>query len=160
MKALLALFLLVPCLGFSQHHEEQLLKLPVADGPYLNGLQEDWLLSNQALKAMALRNEKGNEVILSNGIISRSFRIDPNAATVSMKILGRQEELIRAVKPEAVITVNDFTIDVGGLAGQPNLAFLYPDWIEDLTANPLSFRFSNWRGGEEVRVETGSPQCA
>jgi hypothetical protein len=98
--------------------------------------------------------EKGNELMLSNGIISRSFRLDPNAATVSLKILGRQEELVRSIKPEAVITVNDFSIDVGGLEGQSNLAFLYPDWIEELKADPLSFRFHGFKTGPaEKRFE-------
>ncbi len=54
------------------------------------------------------------------------------------------------MKPEAVVTINEFTIDVGGLTGQPKLAFLYPDWIDELKANPLSFICSGFNVDEPV----------
>ncbi|MCF6358386.1 MAG: hypothetical protein L3J54_11325, partial [Draconibacterium sp.] len=57
-------------------------------------------------------------------------------------------------KPEAVVTINGFTINVGGLLGQPNLAFLYPDWIDELKADPLSFKFIGFKIGQpEKRME-------
>ncbi len=146
--------ILIALIGTAQDHQSQIKELPLAKGEYVDGLQNDWLIKKADKKAKVLKNEANNEIILSNGIISRSFRLGPNAATVSMKVLSKQEELIRAVKPEAVITVDDFTIDVGGLKGQPNLAFLYPDWIDDLKADPLSFKFTGFKTGPaEKRFE-------
>jgi hypothetical protein len=151
---LLSIFLLNGLSGIAQNWEEQLKQLPQVGGSYENGLQHDWLLQKPTEKAAVFRNEKYNELILSNGIISRSFRLSPNAATTSLKVLSKQEEHIRAVKPEAIISVNGFTVNVGGLTGQPNLAFLYPDWLDDLKADPLSFQFSGFKIGKaEKRFE-------
>ncbi len=140
--------------GLAQNNVEGLKDLPVINASYIEGVQQDYLLGKISEKAEAFRNEKSNELILSNGLISRTFRLSPNAATTSLKILTNQQELVRAVKPEAVIVVNGFTINVGGLTGQPNLAFLYPDWINGLTADPFSFRFSGFKISEpEKRFE-------
>ena len=140
--------------GFSQNAIKDLGELPVVNGAYVNGVQQDYLIENLTEKADVFRNDKNNELILSNGLISRTFRLSPNAATTSLKILKNQQELVRAVKPEAVVTINGFTINVGGLTGQPNLAFLYPDWIDGLEADPLSFKFSGFKVSEpEKRFE-------
>ena len=85
---------------------------------------------------------------LSNGIISRTFRIIPNAATTSFNILSDQEELIRAVTPEATVQINNFNVEVGGLKGQANLAFLYADWIDSLKASPFAFSLKNFSIGQ------------
>lgn len=138
----------------AQNQTTELEKLPIAKDVYLDGLNEDWLIKKPTEKAGVFRNGKGTELILSNGIISRSFRLSPNAATTSLKVLSNQHEHIRAVKPEAVINLNGFSINVGGLSGQPNLAFLYPDWLDELTADPLSFKFNGFRIGQpEKRME-------
>ena len=115
----------------AQSNFDNLHNLPVIKGPYLEGIENDWLIKRPSEKAGLFRNEENNELILSNGIISRAFRLHPNAATVSLKVLSKQEEHIRAIKPEAIIMLNGFTVNVGGLTGQPNLAFLYPDWLDD-----------------------------
>jgi hypothetical protein len=129
----------------AQDYQKEVEKLPLIGGTYNSGVENDWLIKKPAEKAQVFRNENSNELILSNGIISRSFRISPNAATTSLKILSKQEEHIRAVKPEAIVSVNGFTMNVGGLLGQPNLAFLYPDWLDDLRADPLSFTFTGFK---------------
>ena len=140
--------------GLAQNFVEDLGALPVVNGAYTDGVQQDYLVEKCNEKAGAFRNENSDELILSNGLISRSFRLSPNAATTSLKILTNQQELVRAVKPEAVLKVNGFTINVGGLTGQPNLAFLYPDWIDGLKADPLSFKFSGFKLSEpEKRFE-------
>lgn len=142
---LTALTFLVINSGIAQSFKDKIHSLPLITAEYKDGVEHDWLVEYKSPESGIFRNESANEIILSNGLISRSFRVIPNGATVSFKVLGNQQELVRAVKPEAVITVNGFTINVGGLEGQPNLAFLYPDWIENLKANPLSFKFSGFK---------------
>ena len=123
----LTLLLFITKIGIAQDMNLQLRQLPIASSEYVNGTKKDWLVEEVKLPSKVLRNEKGNEIILSNGLISRTFRISPNAATITFKKLYNQEELVRAVKPEATVSINNFSIDVGGLVGQPNLAFLYED---------------------------------
>ena len=154
ISSILTILLVIGLRGYAQDHRDKLLQLPVASGPYVNGMEGDWLLVRPEEKARVMRNKEGNELVLTNGIISRSFRLFPDAATVSFKILGRQEELIRAIKPEAVITVEDLCIKVGGLEGQPNLAFLLPDWLDSLEADPLAFHCTGFHTGPaEKRFE-------
>jgi len=149
MKIILSiLFLLFSVSEISaQSYFENLNALPVINGAYLEGIESDWLIKRPSEKARLFRNKENNEIILSNGIISRSFRLSPNAATTSLKVLSKQEEHVRAVKPEAILSVNGFTVNVGGLNGQPNLAFLYPDWLNDLKADPLAFKFTGFEIG-------------
>ncbi len=103
-------------------------------------MEKDWLIDDKDSKSAVLHNEAKSELTLSNGIISRTFRLQPNAATISIKKLKQNEELIRAIKPEAIIQIEDFSFNIGGLTGQPNLAFLYPDWLENLKSNPSSYQ--------------------
>ncbi len=131
----------------SQSNFENLNALPVIKGTYLEGIENDWLIKRSSGKSRLFRNEENNEMILSNGIISRTFRLSPNAATTSLKVLSKQKEHIRAIKPEAIVILNGFTINVGGLTGQPNLAFLYPDWLDDLKADPLAFKYMGFKTG-------------
>ncbi|MHB8635497.1 MAG: alpha-galactosidase [Fimbriimonadaceae bacterium] len=99
----------------------------------------DWLVNPEPYKARAFK--EGNRVVLDNGFARREIVTTPNAATVSLKNLATDEELIRAVKPEATITVDGKAIDVGGLVGQPDLAFLLPQWLESMTPDPAALRF-------------------
>ena len=138
----------------AQSYLEDLNALPIIKGIYLEGIEDDWLIKRPSEKASLFRNEEHNEIILSNGIISRTIRLSPNATTTSLKVLSKQEEHIRAVKPEAIVSLNGFTLNVGGLKGQPNLAFLYPDWLNDLKADPLAFKFTGFKvGTPEKRIE-------
>ena len=138
----------------AQPLQKNIQSLPLADIQYKDGVESDWLIDARMPVSGVFRNGNKNEIMLSNGLISRTFRLTPNAATVSLKVLRNQQELVRAIKPEAVITINGFTINVGGLEGQPNLAFLYPDWIESLKANPLSFSLTDFKVGQaEKRLE-------
>ncbi|MCY1722774.1 hypothetical protein OU798_20660 [Prolixibacteraceae bacterium Z1-6] len=159
VKHLFALILVLSVLLFisnqltAQEYLDDLRSLPIISESYTEGIKKDWLIQKPAETAQVFRNEN-NELILSNGIISRSFRLSPNAATTSLKVLSKQEEHIRAIKPEAVLSINGFTINVGGLTGQPNLAFLYPDWLDNLESDPLSFQFTGFKiGTPEKRFE-------
>ncbi len=156
MKIKLSILVLLGSISVisGQSNFENLIALPVIKGTYLEGIENDWLIKRPSEKARLFRNEENNEMILSNGIISRTFRLSPNAATTSLKVLSKQEEHIRAVKPEAIVMLNGFTVNVGGLTGQPNLAFLYPDWLDDLKADPLAFKYIGFKTGTpEKRME-------
>ena len=76
-----------------------------------------------------------------------SFRLEPNAATVGFDNLVSGQALLRGVKPEAVITVDGKTVEVGGLTGQPNYAFLREEWLDTLSAAPAAMRFTGFAIG-------------
>ena len=101
----------------------------------------DWLINPAPYKAQVHVNQDRSEVVLSNGLIKRTLRLKPNAATVAMEDLVSGQSLLRGVKPEALVEIDGQPYEVGGLIGQPNYAFLRPDWRDSLRANPASFRF-------------------
>ncbi|MCP4456252.1 MAG: hypothetical protein GY809_32745, partial [Planctomycetes bacterium] len=110
--------------------------------------QTDWLIDGSGYRAGVYRTKNPNEVALSNGLVTRTFRIAPNAATVGYDNLMTGESVIRGVKPEARITLDGMAFDVGGLKGQPNYAYLLPEWIDNLTEDPRAFQFAGFRTGK------------
>ncbi len=102
---------------------------------------KDWLLAPSRFKAAIYRSADGKSLVLNNGLIRRELRISPNAATVALDNLMTGESVIRGVKPEARITIDGTKIDVGGLRGQTNYAFLRPESIDALKADPEAMQF-------------------
>ena len=76
------------------------------------------------------------EIILTNGLITRMFILEPNCATISFEQLDNGQNLIRGIKPEAKVRINDVDYSVGGLIGQKEYAYLLPEWIADFESDP------------------------
>lgn len=94
----------------------------------------DWLVTpSHETKAGIYRGASDKEIVLDNGLIRRTFRVHPNAATVGFDNLATGASVIRAVKPEALISIDGKPMDVGGLKGQPEQAYLLPEWIDQMT---------------------------
>jgi hypothetical protein len=106
-------------------------------------LNHDWLVDPGNERARVVKHSD-KEISLENGLIRRTFRIAPNGATVALDNLMTGESMLRAVKPEAVLEIDGRTWNVGGLTGQPNLAFLRPDWLDAMTADPDAFQFKGY----------------
>jgi hypothetical protein len=100
----------------------------------------DWLMSPIDRKAGVYRTDHENEIVLCNGLISRTFRLAPNAATVAMRDLTTDQSLLRGVKPEAQVTLDGVAYAVGGLSGQVDYAYLLPQWLKQMKADPAAFR--------------------
>jgi hypothetical protein len=114
----------------------------------------DWLLDPDPYSARVTASANGKTLVLENGLLRREIRVQPNAATVALDHLGSGESLLRGVKPEAVVELDGKRFDVGGLKGQPNYAFLRPEWIEQLQADPGAFRFVGHAVGRaEARLD-------
>ena len=110
-------------------------------------LPVDWLIDGSSYKAQVVRSSNGQEVALTNGLVRRVFRLAPNAATVALDNLMTGESVLRAVRPEAMVTLNDSALAVGGLTGQPIQNYFLPEWLEGMAAGPRDFRY--------VRMEEG-----
>ncbi|MCK5442379.1 MAG: hypothetical protein KAJ23_10850, partial [Maribacter sp.] len=75
----------------------------------------DWLLDNDSFTAEVI--EKGKDIVLDNGLVNRTIRIAPNAATVEFKNITTGESMLRSIKPEAEVSINGKAYAVGGLLG-------------------------------------------
>jgi hypothetical protein len=109
---------------------------------------KDWLINNRGYIASITKSENGKDLILSNGLLKRVFRIQPNVACVSYENLSTGQQLLRNVKPEAVVTIDGKKINIGGLYGQKEHAYLLPEWIDTFTANESDFQFKSYSVAE------------
>jgi hypothetical protein len=94
----------------------------------------DWLVQG-GHSAAVFRGRTAKELVLDNGLIRRRFRLEPDAATVEFENVMTGSSIIRAVKPEAIVSFNGRAWDVGGLIGQPEPAYLLPDWLDEMRAS-------------------------
>ncbi|WP_020607236.1 hypothetical protein [Spirosoma spitsbergense] len=116
----------------------QLKSLPTYQPARFEG---DWLLKPVSQKAGIYQTNGGKDLILSNGLVSRRFRVSPNLATVDYQNLATSEQFVRSVRPEALLTLNGKVYPVGGLYGQPEHAYLREEWLDRFTAHPTDFQF-------------------
>ncbi len=116
----------------------------------------DWLIHPVSQKATLYSGSGAKEIILANGLVKRSFRLEPNLVCVDYRNLINGQQLLRAVKPEAKITINGKEYNVGGVYGQKENAYLVPDWLDGFTAGTDDFKcvsfmhsainpFINWK---------------
>ena len=108
----------------------------------------DWLLDASPFKAGVFRGMSRDEVVLQNGLLRRTFRVAPNAATIGLDNLMTGEAALRAVEPEATVTIDGTAFKVGGLRGQPDRAYLLPEWTAKLTNDPGAFQFVDFSVGK------------
>jgi hypothetical protein len=101
----------------------------------------DWLVEQVKTPVTVERREGGKEIVLSNGLIRRTFRLRPNAATVAYDNLMTGASILRGVKPEAVVEIDGCRYNVGGLRGQVEYAYLRPEWVDSFTSDPNAFQF-------------------
>ncbi len=105
----------------------------------------DWLVDRVSEPVTVTLSSDANgaaqELILSNGLIRRAFRVAPNAATVELTRLSAGVSVLRGVKPEAVAEINGARVEIGGLKGQPDYAYLDPAWLGDMTTDPSAFQY-------------------
>ncbi|WP_106528779.1 alpha-galactosidase [Chitinophaga niastensis] len=104
---------------------------------------KDWLIDNHAYTATIA--EKGKEIVISNGLLSRSFRITPNVICTDYRNLVSGEQLLRAVKSEARLTINGHGYMIGGAKGQPQNAYLLPAWLDQLHTGPSDFIYTGYQ---------------
>jgi len=96
----------------------------------------DWLVAPVAAAAGVYRGTGGGEIVLHNGLIRRGFRLAPGTGMIAFDNLMTGEALLRAVGPEARLTLDGCGYQVGGLLGQKEFAYLSPRELARLAADP------------------------
>jgi hypothetical protein len=135
--------LLVPPVGFC-YAQTQISQLPILKQISQVSERTDWLVHQPAKRAGAYRSEDNKEIILYNGLLKRTFRIQPNVACVDFLNLSNGEQMLRAVEPEARLVINGKRVNVGGLYGQKEKAYLLKEWVDDLKAHEQDFQFKGF----------------
>ncbi|MCO5238777.1 MAG: hypothetical protein M9904_01865 [Chitinophagaceae bacterium] len=119
----------------------------VDDLPLYNPVQlryhQDWLISTSSQPSAIYKTPEGY-IAMSNGLVTRTFTVAPNGATIGLDNLVTHESLVRAVSPEAVLWINGHEIKAGGLTGQPIANYLLPEWIPEMKADPYSLQLVSY----------------
>jgi len=103
---------------------------------------KDWLIQSPLQKAGVYATADGKDIILYNGLVKRSFRMSPNLACIDFRNLSNGQQLLRAIRPEAFVTIHGVQYAVGGLTGQKEKAYLQTDWIDGFKAGELDFKYA------------------
>lgn len=107
----------------------------------------DWLIDNSSYRASV--SEKDGQVTVSNGLVSRSFTIKPDGATTGFMNLMTGTQLLRAIKPEASLTINNNIYNVGGLTGQQIMNYVREEWLSRLKSDSVSpFVLTGYKTGQ------------
>ncbi|AMQ01483.1 alpha-galactosidase [Pedobacter cryoconitis] len=143
MRKILAALLL-----FQASHllaQDKITSLPVWKKTEETAKSRDWLINSTCKIAQVYRDITNKDIILSNGLIKRSFRLFPNLACTDFSNLSNGQQILRAVSPEAKLTINGKSYNVGGLYGQKQKAYLLTQWLDGLTANNSDFFFKSYQ---------------
>ena len=121
------LLLLLPFFAGAQV-PDILSSLPVYPGT--QQASADWLLDNTKYHAGIYASADKKSIIMSNGLVQRTFRITPDVTCTGYRNLATGLQMLRAVGPEAVVTIDLIEYPIGGLKGQTERAYLMPAWID------------------------------
>lgn len=129
------LFLLLVSYLYSQQN------FPVYNSSNEKNNESDWLVKPVTEKAAVYKSADEKDLILYNGLIKRTFRLQPNLVCTDYKNMSNGQQLLRAVKPEAQVTIDGTAYNVGGLYGQTENAYLQPEWSNNFVAHDSDFHF-------------------
>ncbi|MEO8854151.1 MAG: alpha-galactosidase, partial [Ginsengibacter sp.] len=87
------------------------------------------------------KSENGKDFVITNGLITREFRVQPYFACFSFRNLVTGKEMIRAIQPEAAIEIDGTKYNIGGVKGQFEYGYMKYDWLEKFKADPAAFQF-------------------
>ncbi|MBK8098178.1 MAG: alpha-galactosidase [Planctomycetes bacterium] len=101
----------------------------------------DWLIDPSPFVARAEPDADRAELILDNGLLRAQFVTRPDFALVSLRQQVTGRELVRSVRAIATLTIDGNQLPLGGLLGQPDHAFLLPQWLPELKVDPAALHF-------------------
>jgi hypothetical protein len=104
----------------------------------------DWLIDCSSYTAGIKILNDARDIELNNGLVKRTFRLKPNLACTGFENLVNGQQLLRAVKPEAEITLDGIKYNIGGLYGQKENAYLMPEWVDTFKAAKNDFQFVSY----------------
>lgn len=108
--------------------------------------KKDWMLHGANYKASVIKNN--NDLVFTNGLVERVFR---NGTTIGLNNKMNNEGMLRSVRPEAELVIDQVKIPVGGLTGQPIHNYFLPEWLDKMPADSMAFQCT---GYEESEIQT------
>ena len=114
------------------------IKMPLPEPEY------DWLIKNEPAKASVYRSGTGKDIVLTNGLVARVFRLLPNLATIDYVNQMTGESLLRSVSNEGTLVLDGKEYTIGGLSGQPEFGYTLMEWLDTMLVAPNSFMIQDF----------------
>ncbi|WP_290796383.1 alpha-galactosidase [Flavihumibacter sp. UBA7668] len=106
--------------------------------------EKDWLLNPAGFEAVIEESPNKATLTLSNGLIRRTFRLQPNLVCYDYTNLSTNQQLIRTIREEARISINGSSYKIGGLTPPAEKAYFLPEWLNTGNTTDSSFRYLNY----------------
>ncbi len=129
----------------------------------VTGVIPDWLVTKVTTPTCVTKTPKGN-LKIDNGLIYREFTLNPDFATVDYFSYEKESSLLRAISPEAVISLDDVISNVGGLVANIPRDYLNRTALkQQQTYDPHAFHYSGHKVADPVapysyRPKRGAPK--
>ncbi len=148
MKIQLYLFILIlfsaPIVFSQTTSNQRITELPLWNQIAVKEKDKDWLVHPFLNKAGVYKTADNKDIILYNGLVRRVFRATPNLACTDYSNVSNNQQLLRAIKPEALISLNGKAYNIGGLHGQTEKAYLLNEWLNKLIIHDSDFHFTGF----------------
>ena len=119
---------------------QKLESLPVYPSGEIKVAAGDWLLGNTNASTQIFKSSNGKDLVITNGLVCRQFRMQSYMACFGFKNLVTGKEMLRAIEPEAELVINGKTYNVGGVLGQFERGYLQYDWLDKFTKDTRAFQ--------------------
>lgn len=112
--------------------------------------ENDWLVTSIKSPVEIEISSDGKDLTMANSIISRTWRLTPNAACISFKNLISDGQFIRSICPEAIMTIDGAEYQIGGLDGQPEHGYIDMGWLEKMRVGQSDFVYAGYKVGKPI----------
>lgn len=124
------------------------LKLKTIKGRALKQTDKDWLIEKLVQEASVCRIEGSHDIVLTNGLISKTFRLTPNVCSIGLENHTSGESVLRALRPEARVQLDGDNYNIGGLVYSGNQSYLQEEFLAELGYDPKSFHLIGLEAGK------------
>ena len=119
---------------------EKLEQLPRYPYKEIRAAKGDWLLGNTDAVAKVYQSGNGRDMVITNGLVCRQFRIQPYMACFDFRNLVTGKEMLRSLEPEAELEINGKPYPIGGVQGQFERGYLDYQWLSQFKNDPKAFQ--------------------
>lgn len=105
---------------------------------------QDWLLDGSGYVSSIVKTPDGMGIMMTNGLISREFRISPGLSTINISNLMTGDSMLRTACSEGTLTIDGKDYPLGGLSGVEERGYMLPEWIDGMRPLENSFRVVDW----------------
>ena len=105
---------------------------------------QDWLLDGSGYVSTIVKTPDGMGIMMTNGLISREFRVSPGLSTINISNLMTGDSMLRTACSEGTLTIDGKDYPLGGLSGVEERGYMLPEWIDGMRPLENSFRVVDW----------------